>query len=331
MFTSARIKLTAWYLVIIMIISVAFSLFIYQVLSFEITRFARTQRIRIEHRLDTDIFLPPIVDVDLINETQHRLVLSLIVVNVTILAISGTLGYFLAGRTLYPIQKMVDEQNRFVSDSSHELRTPLTSLKSAMEVYLRDKKMTIKEARQLISESILEVDKLQSLSDELLMLAQYQKPNGHSIMSELSLPDIASEAIKRVNGLALKKDITIKNTVPNINLTGNKFSLTDLLVILLDNAIKYSSPKTNIYLSAKKSKNKVELSVTDEGAGIAAKDIPYIFDRFYRADISRTKNDISGYGLGLSIAKKIVDNHRGIIKVHSIIGKGSTFTVILQS
>ena len=256
--------------------------------------------------------------------------MSLIIINVTILAISGTLGYFLAGQTLRPIQKMVDEQNRFISDSSHELRTPLTSLKSAMEVYLRDKNMTLSEARQLISESIDEVDKLQSLSDELLLMAQYQKPNGHNIMTNISLNEVISDSIKKTNGLAMKKNITVKNSINNVSLKANKYSLVDLFVILLDNAIKYSPANKKIFLSAKRTKNFIQISIKDQGVGIDPKDIPHIFDRFYRADSSRTKTDISGYGLGLSIAKKIVDNHHGQIAVNSTLSKGSTFTVSLQ-
>jgi two-component system, OmpR family, sensor histidine kinase CiaH len=330
MFKSARLKLTAWYLVIIMVISLAFSFFIYQLISVEIVRFARAQRIRIEHPFDSNFFIPPVIDIDLITETQNRLKLSLLVINGAIFAISGTLGYFLAGRTLSPIQKMVEEQNRFISDSSHELRTPLTSLKSAMEVSLRDKKLSLKDARELISESITEVDKLQSLSDELLMLTQYQKPNGRNNITEVSLDEIALDSIQKIRGLALLKNISIINSIKDITFRANRYSLTDLLVILLDNAIKYSPDHKKIFLTAQKNKNIVSFSVKDQGIGIDAKDIPFIFDRFYRADSSRTKTDVGGYGLGLSIAKKIVDNYQGKIAVKSILGKGSTFTVSFQ-
>lgn len=313
-----------------MVISISFSFFIYQLLSIEINRFARTQRIRIEHRSNNEIFIQPVDDINLISETQSRLKLILLVVNSTIFAISGTLGFFLAGRTLEPISQMIDDQNRFISDSSHELRTPLTSLKSGLEVNLRDKKLTLKNARKLISESIDEVNNLQQLSDQLLTLVQYQKPNGHNILANVSLGDVILDSIKKTNGLALQKNITIVNSVKDVNIIANKYGLIDLFVILIDNAIKYSPHDKKIFLSAKSTKNTIEISVKDQGVGIDSKDIPHIFDRFYRADSSRTKTDIGGYGLGLSIAKKIVDNLHGKISVNSSLGKGSQFTVSFQ-
>src|SRR3989344_3853916 len=129
MFKSARLTLTAWYLAIIMVISIAFSLMIYRVLLIEVIRFERAQRVRIERRMQ--FFNSPIpVSLELIEEIKQRLIFRLFMVNIGIMVISGGLGYFLAGRTLKPIKEMVDEQNRFISDASHELRTPLTSLKS---------------------------------------------------------------------------------------------------------------------------------------------------------------------------------------------------------
>jgi len=158
MFHSARLKLTAWYLLIIMIISAMFSLVIYKVLSNEIERFERVQRFRIERRLETGLRRFPnqirITNPELIEETKQRILLMLIAINLGILIISGGLGYLLAGRTLKPIKEMVDEQNRFISDASHELRTPLTSLKTAMEVTLRDKNLSLLSAKKTIKKLI---------------------------------------------------------------------------------------------------------------------------------------------------------------------------------
>ena len=211
MFHSARIKLTAWYLLIIMLVSMSFSLVIYKVLVNEVDRFARTQTFRIERRFREGIYFPPemhlrgtlpkapIIDSELVDEIKGRLVFALLAINGGILIISGGLGFLLAGKTLRPIQDVVDEQNRFITDSSHELRTPLTSLKSAMEVNLRDKNLKLKDAKKLISENIEEVNKLQSLSDELLQLAQYQKPNNNTKFEKLEFVDVVRTSIKKVN------------------------------------------------------------------------------------------------------------------------------------
>ncbi|TAL64214.1 MAG: hypothetical protein EPN88_11370, partial [Bacteroidetes bacterium] len=167
MFHSARLKLTAWYLLFIMFISLFFTVVIYRVLTGELERFARIQRFRMERHLYTDEYvplpsnLPPIIELELIEETKKRLMVVLAGINGGILILFGVLGYFLAGRTLRPIQEMVDEQNQFISDASHELRTPLTSLKSSMEVYLRDRHPTMREAKSLMNEGIDEVNKLQ--------------------------------------------------------------------------------------------------------------------------------------------------------------------------
>ena len=339
MFKNARIKLTVWYLLIIMLISVSFSTVIYRALTHEFERFERLQRYRIERRFYNESHTMPNIrerfplplDPELIKETRNRLGLMLVLINAGILVISGGLGYFLAGRTLEPIKEMVDEQNRFISDSSHELRTPLTSLKTAMEVALRDKKLSLQKSKKLISENIAEVNKLQSLSDQLLRLAQYEKPNGNLKFEKVSLVKIIEEAVRKIAPLAKQKQISIKKDLKEIEINGNKDSLIDLFVILLDNAVKYSASQKIIEIKTEKTDGYVMASVKDQGIGVSEKDLPHIFDRFFRADSARSKNKTDGYGLGLSIAKKIVEAHRGTISAESKLGNGSIFTVRLTS
>lgn len=325
MFTQARLKLTAWYLLIIMTISFSFSAVIYQMVNVELNRFANIQRFRFERRLP----IAPTIDLDLIEETKRRFSLILLSINGGILIISGGLSFFLAGRTLKPIKDMLDEQNRFISDSSHELRTPLTSLKSAMEVALRDRHLALKDAKKLIIDNLQEVNQLQTLSDELLQLAQYQKPNNNTKFEKLSLSEIVNTALNRIRPLADKKQISLKNQVKNISIVGSKYSLIDLFQILLDNAVKYSPSKKSVLIKSNKTDGSVNILVVDQGIGIAPKDLPHIFDRFYRADSARSKSNTTGYGLGLSIAKKITEMHHGQILVKSLLGKGSQFKVTL--
>jgi len=341
MFHSARLKLTAWYLLIIMLISISFSAVIFKVISNEVERYVNAQRFRIERRLTQGDYFPsdihiqgvvptiPIMDSDLIDETKRRLLYVLFIINGGIFIAAGGLGFILAGRTLRPIQDMLDEQNRFISDSSHELRTPLTSLKSAMEVNLRDKNLTLKDAKVLISESIVEVNKLQSLSDELLQLAQYQKPNGYAKFEKFSVGEIVKRTVHKIEPVARLKDLIIMVDTDDIQIEGNKYGVSDLLMILLDNAVKYSTEKKTIKVRSYKNDGHVLISVKDQGIGISEKDIPHIFDRFYRADTARSKNEAGGYGLGLAIAKKIVDIHHGTISVKSKLNKGSEFSVQL--
>ncbi len=340
MFHSARLKLTGWYLIIIMLISMMFSLVIYHVLINEVDRFEHAQRYRIERRLQEGeltlpdmryrrLIPPVLINPELLDETKQRILAMLIAVNSIILLLSGVLGYILAGRTLHPIKDMMDEQNRFVSDASHELKTPLTSLKSAFEVFLRNQHRTLKEADTLVTESIHETDKLQSLSESMLQLAQYQTPNEDTQKTNLSLSRVINEALRKVDPIAQRKKIILENQAQDTKIAGNMYGLIDLFVILLDNAIKYSKVKSKVLISTEKHDKFIKIHIQDFGLGIAEKDVPHIFERFYRAEIARSKSNHAGYGLGLAIAKKIVDTHKGLIRVQSQVEIGTTFSIQL--
>ncbi len=323
MFTKARLKLTAWYLLIIMLVSVAFSVAIYQVLSSELSRVERIQRLRqLERRFQ------PAIDPEVMEEEKNRLKVILILINLGVLSIAGIAGYFLAGRTLQPIKQMVEEQNRFITDASHELRTPITTMKTEIEVNLRDKKIS-KESKKLLQSNLEEVNHLQLLSDNLIRLTQYQKSNHNINFDDVSIKEITSEAIKKVATLAKHKHIKIQKSVKEVVFKGDRQSLIEMLVIFLDNAIKYTKKNTTVSLIAKAVDGDLLITIGDQGIGIESRDLPFLFDRFYRVDKSRTKSDVEGFGLGLSIAKQIIEKHGGRINVESTLNKGTTFTVIL--
>src|SRR3989344_668239 len=175
MFEKTRIKLTAWYLVIIMAISMLFSLAIYSGVNVEFRRLERIQeriKERQVERLPVPLNAMPRFDQEIINQSRTRVITILGGINIAILFLAGFSGYFLAGRTLKPIKKMLDEQNRFITDASHELRTPLTSLRSEIEVGLRNNKLTLLEAKKLLESNLEETEHLQILSDHLLELSQ---------------------------------------------------------------------------------------------------------------------------------------------------------------
>lgn len=335
MFHSARLKLTAWYLLIIMVICIMFSIVIYHFLIGEVTRFDRLQQLRFEKQIlqyypmGRVQVVVPLESADLVAEIHNRIVSALFAVNGGILVISGIVGYILAGRTLKPIQDMVTEQHRFISDASHELKTPLTSLKTAFEVYLREKKPTLTGAKELIGESIAEVNKLQSLSDSLLTLAHMDAPQEALPFVRVSVHAVITQAIKRTQVMAHHKKIEVEMTGNDYTVMGIEESLVDVCVILLDNAIKYSDKGKKVTVDVSRKGTSVRIDVIDQGIGIRKKDVPHIFDRFYRADTARTHSEKNGYGLGLSIAKKIIEQHHGSLRVESIVNKGSTFRITL--
>jgi signal transduction histidine kinase len=264
---------------------------------------------------------------ELFDQAKSRLQLNLIIINAGILILAGGASYVLARRTLTPIEVALEAQGRFAADASHELRTPLTAMKSEIEVALRGKELPNIEARQILESNLEEIAKLEALSAGLLKLSQQ---DGQTIVkSPVKLAETSAAAIQRLSGAAKSQDVQIVNNIKEMTLAGDGESITELLVVLLDNAIKYSPAKSQITMAATTHGHWAFVTVTDEGQGIKALDIPHIFDRFYRADTSRSKYQIPGYGLGLSIAKKIADLHGGTIEVASSPGKGSVFTVKL--
>jgi signal transduction histidine kinase len=249
--------------------------------------------------------------------------------NGVILMLSGAAGYFLAGKTLKPIEEAMEEQERFVSDASHELRTPLTALKTSIEVALREKNMTAREAKTVLKSSLEEVDDLESLASGLLSLTQAPRLENKSASETVDLSKVLENAFKKVRPLARKKKIHLETEIEHIALDGDRAGLEKIAVILLDNAIKYTPVGGRVSITTAQDKKHVTIVFQDTGVGIPKEDLPHVFDRFYRVDSSRSKAEVSGFGLGLSIAKQIIDQHKGSISVSSAVGEGTTFTIKL--
>lgn len=337
MFHSARLKLTGWYLLIIMLISLAFSGAIYTVISRELERGFR--RAEVHFRFGDDfVFPPPPFDssgqmntflIEELATARHHLVFNLLLANGAILIFSGAAGYFLAGRTLKPIETALEEQRRFVADASHELRTPLTALRTSIEVGLREKKITDNEARSVLKGSLEDISDLESLANGLLCLSRYQQ-NGVNLVSQpVDIKKVVDNAVRKIIPLAKKKKINLKLEVDSLVFFADASSLEEMLLIFLDNAVKYTPTGGQVAVETKTNKNSLTIEIRDTGMGIAETEIPHIFDRFYRADQSRSKENVPGFGLGLSLAKKIIEIHQGSAKVDSKLGQGTTFTIKL--
>lgn len=330
---SATGRLAATYLGIIMLMSIGFSVMFYNTSSHQLGRqlppdsYFNTSPDGLpggfgSRRQNVNEFLQARID-----EGRSALLIRLVWLNILALIGGGVVSYYLARRTLEPIEEAMDAQTRFVSDASHELRTPITALQATNEVALRKPKLSIAEAKDLLQYNVEEAVKLKLLSDGLLGLLKQEHDAPQT--TTVSLQDIIGEAMNRVVQYAVKKGITINDEVPNVEVLGNKQTLAQVVTILLDNAVKYSHPKGTIYLEGNTKGKYAYLNVRDEGVGIKASDIPHIFERFYRADSSRSKENKEGYGLGLSIAHKIIEQHNGEISVQSTIEHGSTFILKL--
>jgi two-component system, OmpR family, sensor histidine kinase CiaH len=257
---------------------------------------------------------------------RSELRIRLVVFNIAVVVCGGALSFYLARRTLRPVEAAAEAQGRFASDASHEMRTPLAVVKARNEVALRQPDLTLAKAKQVIQDGTDQILKLETLVDRLLRLSRDDQVAKESF----SLQEVATEAMNQSIAAAQVRSMTIKETVPNIQVMGEAPSLAQAIAILLDNAIKYGRASQTIYLEGGSEGRYAWLRVRDEGPGIAPKDLPYIFDRFYRADRSRSKQQESGYGLGLSIAQKLIIQNDGAITVRSNQGEGTTFTVRLR-
>lgn len=325
---SVALRLSLFYLAIIMALSIGFSLFIYRISSNEITH-------NLPNRQDVMVqFVTPdrFDDFDTFRterqkHSEHVLRVNLLLLNLGTLVLGAIVSYSLARRTLSPIEEAFEAQGRFTSDASHELRTPLTAMQTSIEVGLRNPTLNLKDSKMLLVSTLDEVKKLSALSNGLLKLT---RNNGHDIpRGPVSLKKVTSDAANQLELAATNKGITLDNTVTDAKVLGDEISLKEVVVILLDNAIKYSDSKKSIEITSRIQGKTVLLSVTDHGSGMKATDIQYIFDRFYRADQSRSREHIEGYGLGLPIARQLVEAYGGSIEVKSRLGEGSTFTVKL--
>jgi two-component system sensor histidine kinase CiaH len=331
MFQSATIKLTAWYLALIMGLSLAFSVVLFNSSAESLSVAYDHQRMAIRQQFFTSFgFTPSAGDLDRLRDReissgQQRLLANLTLANIGVLVVGGLASFYMARRTLRPLEQTMEAQARFTADASHELRTPLTAMQTEIEVSLRDKNMSVDEARELLESNLEEVMKLQDLSNGLLALANQDEE--HFVPKKVSTAEALKGAVDRTAKAAKQKKITIENQAEDLQILGSKDGLVQLFAILLDNAIKYSPSGSAITLITAVKGSSALISVIDKGHGIKADDLPHIFERLYRADSSRTKGKVNGYGLGLSIAKKIVELHKGAIDVTSKVGHGSTFTV----
>ena len=261
----------------------------------------------------------------MIRESNQRLITNLFLFNLLVLVGGGGVSYVLAKRTMEPIEQALEAQTRFSSDAAHELKTPLAVMQSEIEVGLRDKTATKAAHRDVLESTLDEVHRMRTLTDRLLLLAR----NDTLELSQVSTNDVAVDVLNRAIALASSKDISIENNIGAHTVLADKDSLVDALSILVENAVKYSPEKSTITLTSKQHQRSVEIAVKDKGIGISEADQTKIFDRFYRADTSRSKQNVEGYGLGLSIASRLMELQHGSIVVKSREGQGSTFTVTL--
>lgn len=226
------------------------------------------------------------------------------------------LGYWLSKRSIRPIGLMYEKQKQFTADASHEMRTPLAVLNLAVQGLLEDSESKYSPfAAETLQMVKTEVGRLRNLTDTLMELARRDDLGLPVKKCEVDLVALISRVTAQFSLVAEKKQQRIITKVPEkLLLHGDADSLNMLLIILLDNAVKYSPAASEIILSAEMKKDTVILKVADQGIGISDADKEKVFDRFYRVDKVRSREQ-GGLGLGLALAQSIVRLHRGRIAV----------------
>ena len=242
-------------------------------------------------------------------------------------------SWYLAKIAMQPVYTSYQQIQQFTADVAHELRTPLAAIRATVESSLAMDVIPETDSRSILSVIERQNGRLSQLVGDLLLLSRLDIETDLPKFSPCCLNDILSDLVEELAPLALASDIKLTldlKTEISLFVMGNTSQLYRLFSNLIANAIQYSNLNGNISISLTLQDREAITHIRDTGIGIAAQDLPYIFDRFYRANCDRSRTT-GGSGLGLAIAKAIANKHRGNIQVTSELGKGSEFIVSLKS
>jgi two-component system, OmpR family, sensor histidine kinase CiaH len=245
---------------------------------------------------------------------------------VTLIAIFF-ISRFFANKSIKPIKEAFDKQKQFIADASHELRTPLAVINTNVDVLLSNSDDSIKSQSKWLSYIKSEVERMTMLTSDLLYLTQMEYSDVKMIYSNFNLSETVENVVLTMEAVIFENNASLNYDIePNLMIQGNSEQLKQVVMILLDNALKYTDLPGTINLVLKKERDNILLSVTNSGKGIPAELLDKVFDRFYRVDKSRSRNS-GGHGLGLSIAKAIVSQHGGKIWANSVLNKSTSFNI----
>ncbi len=288
-------------------------------------------RYRTEIRQGTDGgFIIAFLDITSEHAMLTRLIYTFLFVALITLVAVFCISLFFARKAIRPIEQAWEKQKRFVADASHELKTPLTTIGTNVDVLLSHPDAAICDEAKWLVYIKDEAERMTHLTEDLLYLARMDAHADTPMLSRVSFSDAAENTILAMEAVAYEKTLSLSYEIePDVFVLGDAEKLRQLVMILLDNAIKYTPEGGSIEVSLKSVKQTARFCVANTGEAIPAEDAAHLFDRFYRADASRTR-DSGGYGLGLSIAQAIAQMHSGRIFVKSNKEDGTCFFVDLK-
>jgi signal transduction histidine kinase len=253
---------------------------------------------------------------------------SIVVADGMLLFLVALLGYIIAGRTLRPIQENVNIQKRFLADASHDLRTPLAIMKSESQVLLQTGSRDHVEFKEVIESNLEEIDKMSRLVDDLLIMARTEEIPNKTAFADVQVGELLQKAAKKIVARASQKHIDFSyELITDGVIRGEQYQLERAVQNILQNALNYTPDGGKITLSSTQKGDSYHITVKDTGVGISPKDLPHIFDRFYKA--SHSRNEESGSGLGLPIVRQIIERHGGLVTIESEEGVGTVVHIRL--
>jgi len=319
-FLRVKLKLTVFYIAGILVILVIFSLGVYSLFAQNITENIEYEGSENEYNTD--------IEAQIFEKVQDRLQAILLTVDGLIIILVGGISYYLAGKTLKPIESAYVKQKKFLADSAHELRTPIAVMKTGAEAVLGDEASKKEEYKKLAVHFLEELNYLTDMVNDLLFLVREDKLHTLEYV-KTDLGALAQQQISLTIPYAKAHQVRLeKNIEGNLFVKGNRGHLRRLMANLIKNAIDYNYAGGKVLISLQQEKKEAIFKVVDTGIGISQEGIIHVFDRFYKADQARVGKN-SGAGLGLSIVKEIVNNHKGKIKVNSEINKGTEIIISL--
>lgn len=307
----ARLKLTGIYVLILAIILIGFSAILYQNLGRSLSDASEDDFSGIDshhHFVQNTL-------ADVGNE--------IILIDLIVLVAAAGVSYVLAGYTLKPIQRSLEAQRIFSENASHELRTPLAVMKNDAEVLLRNPNPSKDLVHSTLRSNIEEIDRMTKMAKDLLTIARSE--NQAVIDTEnIDVAEVVKKIANKMRPLATEKGITLVETLTaHPTIEGSTNNLEHVLLNLVQNAVEHTPKGGSITIDVTEEKPEAILKVSDTGSGIDEKDLPRIFERFYKGE------GVSGSGLGLSIVKGLVEQHGGSISIDSEKGVGTTATIRL--
>ena len=323
-FHRTRLWLTGFYVVILAAMLLTSTSFTYSTFSGRLEH--RFQGIRPNGPLGMPRAERPFPTPD---EVRADLMRSALFANGALLILAGIASYWLAGHTLRPIQASYERQRRFLSDASHELRTPLTILQMELE---NERHLSQNQDRTAhITSQLEEVGRMSQLVNDLLSLSRLDEEQAIvRPTTVLSLNTITKEATTRLSAIAKQHQVQLQviETEDMLPVIAHQELLLQAITNLVKNAILYNKPHGTVTIRLTREHPHAKLEIADTGIGISEQDLSQIFERFYRADKSRSRHT-GGSGLGLAIVQRIIDQLHGTLHIKSTLDQGTTIIVLL--